>query len=125
MFLEGGHAYIYFIYGVHYCFNVVTGESGRGEAVLVRGIEPTEGIELMIERRGAALRNHRHLADGPGKLTVALGIGPELNGVDLVTDPRIWIETGIPVDDSDLTITPRIGITKGLEHHWRWIVPRR
>ena len=124
MFLGGGHAYIYFIYGMHHCFNIVTGERGSGEAVLLRAIEPTEGIELMLERRGPAVRNRRHIADGPGKLAVALGIGPELNGVDLTTNPRIWIEPGTPVDDSHVTTTPRIGITKGLEHDWRYVVGR-
>ena len=121
MFLEGGHAYIYFIYGVHYCFNVVTGDEGHGEAVLIRAVEPLEGVDAMLLRRGpAAARNHRLIADGPGKLTVALGIKPDLNGVDLVTHPEIWIEPGRPVPDDQVIATPRIGITQGVEHLWRW-----
>lgn len=119
MFLRGGYAYVYFIYGVHYCFNVVTGAEGDGEAVLIRGIEPVEGITEMVERRGIETGRMRDLANGPGKLTVALGIGPELNGVDLTGDRRIWIEPGEPIIER--IVTRRIGITKSVEHPWRWV----
>lgn len=119
MFLEGGHAYVYFIYGVHYCFNVVTGEEGDGQAVLIRGIEPVEGADLMRLRRGGKPTREIDLANGPGKLTVALGIGPELNGVDLTTSPEVWIESGSP--ETDHVVTPRIGITKSADLPWRWI----
>jgi DNA-3-methyladenine glycosylase len=121
MFLRGGYAYVYFIYGVHYCFNVVTGAEGEGEAVLIRGIEPVEGITTMVERRGIETGRMRDLANGPGKLTVALGIGPELNGVDLTSDRRIWIEPGEPI--TERIVTRRIGITKSVEHPWRWVAP--
>ncbi len=121
MFLEGGYAYIYFIYGVHYCFNVVTGEPGNGQAVLIRAIEPLDGVESMLRRRGpAAARNQRLIADGPGKLTVALGITPEMNAADLVTHPGIWIEPGSPVPDDQVVATPRIGIKRSVENLWRW-----
>ncbi|HVZ41672.1 MAG TPA: DNA-3-methyladenine glycosylase [Candidatus Kapabacteria bacterium] len=121
MYLAGGHAYIYFIYGMYYCFNVVTGIEGDGEAVLVRGVEPLEGVEMMRERRGLRAMPAKELANGPGKLAIALGIGPELNGTDLLADPRIWIEPGERLSDANVVTTPRIGITKSTEHHWRWV----
>ncbi|MBS1912198.1 MAG: DNA-3-methyladenine glycosylase [Bacteroidetes bacterium] len=121
MYMVGGHAYIYFIYGMYYCFNVVTGTEGSGEAVLVRGVEPLDGEETMRERRGLQTKPSKDLANGPGKLAISLGIGPELNGTDLLADPRIWIEPGERLPDSDVITTPRIGITKSTEHHWRWV----
>lgn len=120
MFLEGGHAYVYFIYGMYYCFNVVTGREGDGEAVLIRGVEPLEGIEAMEERRGRAPRRPAELTNGPGKLAIALGIGPELNGVNLMTSRAVWIERGAPIPESEVVNTARIGITKAAEHPWRW-----
>jgi DNA-3-methyladenine glycosylase len=121
MFLGGGHAYVYFIYGMYYCFNVVTGEPGTGEAVLIRALEPLEGIETMRGRRGEKIRRDTDLASGPGKLTIALGIGPQLDGADLTNDARIWIEPGEALDDAEVMTTPRIGITKAVEHPWRWV----
>lgn len=121
MFLQGGHAYVYFIYGMYYCFNVVTGLEGSGEAVLIRGVEPLEGIGMMQQRRKRPLRRTSDIANGPGKLAIALGIGPELNGADLTVHPGIWIEGGAPLPDADVISTPRIGITKGVEHPWRWL----
>lgn len=120
MFLKGGHAYVYFIYGMYYCFNVVTGPDGTGEAVLIRGLEPLDGIELMRERRRGARRD-RDLTNGPGKLAIALGIGPELDGADLTSDQRIWIESGENFPESSVMTTSRIGISKSVEHPWRWV----
>lgn len=121
MFLEGGHAYVYFIYGMYYCFNVVTGNEGDGEAVLIRGVEPVDGIEAMQRRRGRAPRKAIELANGPGKLAIALGIGPELNGANLVTSHQVWLERGTPIPESEVMTTARIGITKSAEHPWRWV----
>ena len=89
--------------------------------MLIRGLEPIEGIETMRERRGAKIRRDADLTNGPGKLTIALGIGPEMDGVDLTRDPRIWIEPGTPLEDGEVMTTPRIGITKSVEHPWRWV----
>jgi DNA-3-methyladenine glycosylase len=120
MFRHGGHAYVYLIYGMYWCFNVVTGEEGEGEAVLIRAIAPLEGIEAMRERRGAT--TDRNLANGPGKLVIALGITREMNDADLAVDERVWIEEGEPVPDAHVRTTPRIGITKAAELEWRYVV---
>ena len=86
MFGPPGHAYTYFTYGMYWMFNIVTEKAGRGCAVLVRAIEPVEGIELMRRRRPKAKRDI-DLANGPGKLAMALGIGREQYGLDLLDSP--------------------------------------
>ncbi|MCR4433143.1 MAG: DNA-3-methyladenine glycosylase [Caldiserica bacterium] len=91
MFGPPGHAYIYLIYGMYYCFNVVTERENYPAAVLIRALEPFEGIELMLERR--KVKSRREIANGPGKLTLALGITREMNGWDLCTSD-LWIEEG-------------------------------
>ncbi len=89
MYRPGGCVYVYTIYGMHTCFNVVTGEEGSGQAVLVRALEPLEGIELMKKRRGVS--DIKNLASGPGKLCAAMGIDKSFYGESLAGD-RIWIE---------------------------------
>ncbi|MEP7218883.1 MAG: DNA-3-methyladenine glycosylase [Bacteroidota bacterium] len=130
MFQAGGHVYIYFIYGMYYCFNVVTGTEDQGQAVLIRGVEPLEGIDAMRDRRGKTPRRDIDLTNGPGKLVMALGIEAGMNGTDLMTDPRVRIKKGEMLADDDVVATPRIGITKAAELPWRWIArsalkPRR
>ncbi len=123
MFLSGGHLYVYFIYGMHHCVNIVAGDANYGEAVLLRGIEPVEGLEYMRERRGVNVRD-RDLANGPGKLTKALGIGPQHDGLDLLDSARsfspIRLLPGEPLADHEVEQTPRIGITKAVDLPWRW-----
>ena len=114
-----GTAYVYFIYGVHWCFNAVTRSVGSPSAVLVRALEPVEGVELMRERRGAA--RDRDLANGPGKLCAALGITGEMNGLPL-RGSAIEIVRGEPVPDARVAVTPRIGITKCADWPLRWLV---
>ena len=114
-----GFAYVYFIYGVHWCFNAVTRAVGSPSAVLVRALEPLEGVELMRERRGVA--HDRDLTNGPGKLCEALGITGALNGLPLHESP-IEILRGEPVPDARVLVTPRIGITKSAEWPLRWFV---
>jgi DNA-3-methyladenine glycosylase len=114
-----GTAYVYFIYGVHWCFNAVTRAVGSPSAVLVRALEPLEGVELMRERRGNV--RDRDLTNGPGKLCEALGITGAMNGLPLWKKP-LEILRGVPVPDSQVQVTPRIGITKSAEWPLRWLV---
>jgi len=109
MFGKGGFAYVYMCYGIHFLFNVVTNVVDTPEAVLVRALEPLEGLEYMSTRRGL-LRNPFHLTSGPGKLTKALGIGRSFNGKSLLDD-EIWIEDpGTKVADRNIVASERIGI---------------
>jgi len=108
MFGPPGTAYVYHIYGVHYCFNVVTAPEGMGEAVLIRALEPVEGIELMRQRRGEqALCD---LCSGPAKLCQALAIGPAQNGLDL-TQGDLFLAPGEGTARPIVTTT-RVGVTK-------------
>lgn len=91
MWLGGGHAYIYFTYGMHYCMNVVAGRAEEPVAVLLRALSPTEGVERMWQRRPKAKRE-TDLCSGPAKLCQALEIDRTLDGVDLVTHPEFFIE---------------------------------
>ncbi|NOX62846.1 MAG: DNA-3-methyladenine glycosylase [Chloroflexi bacterium] len=112
MFGPAGHAYIYLIYGMYYCLNVVTGEEGRGEAVLIRALEPLQGIEMMKQRRGRD--KVRELTNGPAKLCQALGIDRRLYGHDLTLGRVLWIESG-PRPHEPILTGPRVGV-RGDEH---------
>jgi DNA-3-methyladenine glycosylase len=107
MYRIGGTAYVYFVYGMHHQFNVVTNVEGIPHAVLVRALEPDEGVEVMRRRRD---RDGRELTSGPGKLCIALGIDREFDGADLLGD-RVWIEEvpGAPARAS-IARGPRVGI---------------
>ncbi len=121
LFGPPGTAYVYFIYGVHWCFNAVTREEGHGSAVLVRAVEPTDGVELMRRRRPAARRD-RDLTNGPGKLCRALGIDGALDGLALSADSPLRIRVGESVDDDSVLVSPRIGITRAADAPLRWMV---
>ncbi len=109
MYLEGGHAYVYFTYGMHWCLNVVTQESETAEAVLLRAAEPLRGVDSMRARRPKAKRD-RDLLNGPGKICMALDIDRRLDGSSLRGD-ALWIAPrDIEVDDARIAVTPRIGI---------------
>lgn len=118
MFGPPGYAYVYFTYGMHWCFNVTAEEAGVGAAVLIRALEPTEGIELMKKRRGKDLESE--LCSGPSKLVQALGISKEDYGKplfegDLCITPR-------KIKDFQVKSGPRIGISKAKDKKWRfWI----
>lgn len=122
MFWEGGHAYVYLSYGIHSLFNVVTGPDGMAQVVLVRAIEPLEGIETMLARRG-----HTQLkpatTSGPGSLAVALGIGLHHNGTPmLAADSPIFLEDrGIRYPDSEVQQAIRVGVENcGESARWPW-----
>jgi DNA-3-methyladenine glycosylase len=118
LFGEPGHAYVYFSYGVHSLLNAVAEERGTGAAVLIRALEPVEGIELMRARRG--LSRAEDLCSGPGKLTQALAIGLDLNGTSLVDGP-IEVVAGEPgAREPRIVIGERIGITKAADLPWRF-----
>ncbi len=100
-----GHAYVYFTYGMHWLLNAVTETENSPAAVLIRAIQPVEGIEIISARR------HGRGTDGPAKLTLALGIDGTQNGLDLC-DPAsgLWIEPGHPIPEKSVTIGPRVGL---------------
>jgi len=115
-----GLAYVYFIYGMYWCFNAVTRAEGLPSAVLVRALEPLDGIDLMQKRR-PRIKSDVELTNGPGKLCAALGITGSLNGKVLQRKP-IVIREGERVPDEDIEITARIGITKSADWPLRFIV---
>ena len=122
MYQVGGHAYVYFVYGMYNQFNVVTNVLDIPHAILVRALEPVEGIELMRIRRGA--HADRNLTSGPGKLCIAMGIDRDLDRADL-TGGRVWLEEYEKVPRSKIATGPRIGIDyaeEWVEKPWRfWI----
>jgi DNA-3-methyladenine glycosylase len=115
-----GTSYVYFIYGMYWCFNAVTREEGLPSAVLVRALEPLDGIALMHRRR-PRIKNDVDLTNGPGKLCRALGIDGSLSEKSLQRKP-LRIREGEPVPDDKVEITTRIGITKCADWPLRWIV---
>ena len=106
-YAEGGHVYVFFVYGMYYQLNLVTGLADHPHVVLIRGVEPVEGIELMRERRGEM--KDKNLTSGPGKLCIAFGITRELNGEDLMGE-RIWVEDHRDLRKSEIASGPRVGI---------------
>jgi len=119
MYGKPGFLYVYFIYGMYYCCNIVTGPEGHGEAVLIRAVEPLAGEDVMkVNRRG---NTGKTLTNGPGKLCVAMQIDRQLNGHDLRTGPlRLIMRPSIP--DSHITQTTRIGLRQGAETPWRFYI---
>lgn len=115
-----GTSYVYFIYGMYWCFNAVTREAGHPSAVLVRALEPLDGIEQMRARRPTA-RRAVDLTNGPGKLCLALGIDRTHDGISLQRPPLL-VREGTAVPDADVLVTPRIGITKAANWPLRWLV---
>ena len=115
MFLPGGHVYVYRSYGVHWCLNLVAAGEGQAEAVLIRALEPTQGIELMQSRRG--VDDLRALCSGPGKLCQALGITGDYDGRRVDAPP---FELRPRASSADVVAGHRIGITRGRELPWRF-----
>lgn len=117
MFGPPGMAYIHLNFGVHWCLNVVVGPAGFPAAVLIRAVEPLQGIEVMRWRRSG--RSDKELTSGPGKLTRALAIGPELQRHPL-TEPPLFIAAGRTTPPSEVVRTTRIGVSKGVNAPWRF-----
>ncbi|MEJ7813484.1 MAG: DNA-3-methyladenine glycosylase, partial [Gemmatimonadaceae bacterium] len=120
LFGPPGRAYVYLIYGMHWCFNAVTREEGHGSAALVRALEPLEGVELMRARRRGP-RHDRDLTNGPAKLCEALAITREHDGLSLVRS-TLTIRRGAEVPGRDVVVTPRIGITRAADWPLRYFV---
>ena len=118
MFGEPGRLYIYFTYGHHWMANVVTRHPGEGSAVLLRALEPLEGLEEMAARRGRS--DPRDLCSGPGKLAKALGLDKTHDGSDLMRGRVVWLEAGEPLAVDRIARGPRVGVSVGMERDWRY-----
>lgn len=124
MFWRGGHAYVYFTYGMYYCLNLVTEKADYPAAVLIRSIIPTEGLELMKQNRlrgsGKNLILEKNIANGPGKLCQALQLDLKQNGLDVVSSQEMYL-LDLGKKPQQVNKTSRIGISKGQEHLWRFV----
>lgn len=118
MFGKPGFSYVYLNYGIHSLFNVVTNPEGKAGAVLIRAVEPIDGLDAMMDRRKTTSKVN--LCSGPGRLTQALGINLSNNGFDLLCNP-LYITNGSN-RKFHIGSSPRIGISKGTEHNWRFFV---
>jgi DNA-3-methyladenine glycosylase len=126
MFWRGGHLYVYFTYGMHFCANIVSEEEGKGRAVLLRAVEPIEGIEIMKRYRKMKLKKGQSAAEvnvtnGPAKFCEAFDIKREQNGVDLLGQ-EIYITQGENILRSKIFSSKRVGITNGSEKKWRFYI---
>lgn len=123
MFREGGYFYVYFTYGVHHCCNVVTGKKDHGTAVLIRAVEPIDGIEIMTKRRFGksklTAKEIINLTNGPGKICQAFDFNRKYSGVHL-TGNVVFILNQPKLKKSKIGISERIGITKSKELIWRF-----
>lgn len=120
MWERPGLAYVYLIYGVHLMFNVVTESQGVPGAVLIRALEPLEGLKRMKSNRGEV--EPGDLTDGPGKLTEAFGIGKEKNGEDLVQSGELWLSEGPACEEDEVETSGRIGVSRGKEEQLRFFL---
>lgn len=123
MFHEGGHAYIFLCYGIHHLFNIVTATRDTAHAVLIRAVEPLEGIERMLERRKMKDQTNPALTTGPGALAQALGLTTRSTGQNtLLPDSPVWIEDrGIEIPEEEIAAGKRIGVNYAGEcAEWPW-----
>lgn len=131
MFGEPGHAYIYFTYGMYFCFNVVTAPKGTGEGVLIRALQPIDGIDLMYKNRYKTepdinLNNNVNkkvinLTNGPAKLVIAMGVTKDHYGVDLIKSD-LQIHEGEMINESNIVTTTRIGIKEAADLPYRFYI---
>lgn len=125
MFGPPGHLYVYRSYGIHWCANIVCATPGTGAGVLLRALEPLDGLPLMRAARPLAATD-RDLCRGPGRLSQAMGITGEDDGADLLSRAACFrlLDDGMPPPgDAHAHATPRIGISKAVDQPWRWVVP--
>ncbi len=119
MFEEAGRAYVYFTYGMHYCFNVVSGVKGKGSAVLIRALEPLHGIDYMMKNR--KVKNLMNLTNGPAKLCEAFSIDKTANGLDLRKSKYLYLSSGVS-SEFKIVRTNRIGIKKSTDKLLRFYI---
>jgi DNA-3-methyladenine glycosylase len=122
MYGPPGYAYVYFIYGMYFCLNVVCQADGHPGAVLLRALLPQEGIEMLRARRPGV--RDSQLTDGPGKLCAAMGITGAQNGLDLCESDELFLESGAAVPDGAVIATPRVGVrgdASALSRPWRFV----
>jgi DNA-3-methyladenine glycosylase len=123
MYREGGRAYVYLCYGIHHLFNVVTNKEGKADAVLIRAIEPLEGVEIMLHRRKKK-KLLKSVTSGPGKLSMALGIHYKYTNVSLLSD-LIWIEEAPQIEKNQIIADKRIGVDyaeEASDFMWRFYI---
>jgi len=121
MFEEGGHIYVYFTYGMHYCVNIVVGQKGVGEAVLIRAGKPIEGVDIMKKHR--SVDSIYNLANGPAKLAQALGIiSTELSGKRLGLKSLQLDTPQSRIDANLIKVSPRVGIKQATKKPWRFSI---
>ncbi len=123
MFGVAGHAYIYFVYGMHYMLNIVTEKPGFPAAILIRAGEPLENTEIMLNNRNGQAR---HIADGPARLCQAMAITKSLNGWDLTKGKQLWLEEHLSVPNKQIVSRPRVGIdyaeARDRQAPWRFYI---
>ncbi len=122
MFWEGGHLYVYFTYGMHYCCNVVTEKEGSGCAVLIRAVEPVEGLNTMIKLRNFNGEKIYDLTNGPAKLCQAFNITKKDNGKHLNDEEIFIVDSEINLKNFIIGRSHRIGIKVGIEKQWRYFI---
>ena len=118
MFGPAGNIYVYLIYGMYHCMNIVSGKTGEGEAVLIRALEPIQGIDMMRERRG--IEKVENLCNGPGKLTRAFGITNEHNNLSLLDGKELQLHDSR--EKPEIQVTGRVGLTVGRELPLRFFI---
>jgi DNA-3-methyladenine glycosylase len=121
LFGPAGVSYVYFTYGMHYCFNIVTGSHGEGAAVLIRALEPISGTDEMLKRRKKAKTEH-DLTSGPAKLCQAMSIARAENNINLLESEVLFLSKGKLRKDETVAVTTRIGITRARELPWRFFI---
>lgn len=121
LFGDAGYSYIYFTYGTYWCLNIVANEEEQGEAILIRAVEPLQGIEEMRERRPKAKKD-RDLTNGPGKLCMAFELDKNQNKLDMIDGETIWLTMGEMGSDFSIGTSSRIGISVAQEYPWRFYI---